>query len=208
MSLSPQIAQWEQRYSSSGDYLFGIHPNAFLTTHAARIKQGGRVLSVADGEGRNGVFLATQGFDVHTLEGSATAVERARQLSADKSVRLTIEHCDLFHWSWPEDKYDAVVAIFVQFATPEQRAELFSYMKRTVKPGGLILLEGYHTSQPQHGTGGPSNVDHLYTEELLSKEFSDMEIELLTTYEAVISEGHGHNGLSALVDLVARKPAR
>ncbi len=205
MSESPQISQWEHRYSNSNDYLFGIHPNDFLLRHTTAIKPGGRVLSIADGEGRNGVFLAEQGFEVHTLEGSATAVERARLLSTQRAVGLTIEQGDLFQWSWPRNEYDAVVAIFIQFATPEQRDILFSHMKQTVKPGGVILLEGYHTSQPKNGTGGPANVQHLYTEELLRDYFSDMVIEELCTYEAVISEGNGHSGLSALVDLVARK---
>ncbi len=205
MSTSPQITQWEERYSSTTDYLFGVHPNSFLVKHWNRINPGGSVLSVADGEGRNGVYLAEQGFDVHTLEVSVTAVERARLLSQNRNAKLKIEHGDLFHWDWPQNKYDAVVGIFVQFATPEQRNMLFEHMKRAVKPGGVILLEGYHTSQPKHGTGGPSHIDHLYTDELLSHAFSDMQIELLVTYEAEIAEGNGHLGLSALVDLIACK---
>ena len=113
---------------------------------------------------------------------------------------------DLKTWDWVDSSYDLVVAIFIQFADPSFRAEIFEGMKKTVKPGGTILLHGYTPKQIEYGTGGPGIVENLYTEEMLRNAFSDFEIEELTSYDKSIDEGAGHSGMSALIDLVARKP--
>ena len=102
--------------------------------------------------------------------------------------------------------YDLVVGVFIQFVGPEGRAAQFSGMKQAVKPGGHILLHGYTPKQLEFGTGGPPFVEHLYTEEMLREAFSNFEIVELRAYECKIDEGEGHYGMSALIDLVARKP--
>lgn len=199
------IEHWNQRYIGD-DYLFGKEPNAFLASQQARFQPGMQVLAVADGEGRNGVWLAQQGAEVLAVEASPRAVEKARQLAGERGVRLTHECADLLQWDWGCERFDAIVAIFIQFAAPAQRARLFAGMREALKPGGLLLLEGYRLEQLAYGTGGPKDPENLYTAALLREAFADLEILHLAEYDAPIEEGSGHRGMSALVDLVARKP--
>ena len=195
---------WDQRYASD-EYHYGVEPNAFLVREARRIAPGAHVLAVADGEGRNGVFLAGRGARVHAVDGSAVGIAKAKRLAADRGVTLTHEQVDLLTWDWPVAAYDAVVAIFVQFVDPEDRPAFFANMKRVLKPGGVLLLEGYGPGQLAYGTGGPRYAEQLYTQEMLRQAFADMRIEVLSAYDAVIEEGTAHSGMSALVDLVAIK---
>jgi cyclopropane fatty-acyl-phospholipid synthase-like methyltransferase len=199
-------AFWDQRYARA-DYLFGVAPNAFLARQAPRLKAGGRTLAIADGEGRNGVWLAEQGLAVHAVDSSTVAQEKARRLAAARGVELELELVDLATWSWPVAAYDVVVGIFIQFLPPDQRTAMFAHIAKALKPGGLLLLEGYRPKQVEYGTGGPSQPDNLYTEELLRAAFADFTIVELTSYDAEIAEGSAHCGLSALIDLVAVKPA-
>ena len=199
-------AFWESRYANAGDaFVFGQAPNDFLVREAHRLPAGSRVLSVADGEGRNSVFLAEQGHRVDALEFAPSAIAKARALAADKAVDIALIEADVFDWAWPVETYDAVIAIFVQFADPARREQLFAHMMTALQPGGLLLLQGYTPKQIGYGTGGPSAVENLYTEALLIEAFAAHETLLLRTHESVIDEGAGHRGMSALVDLVVRK---
>lgn len=195
---------WDGRYSV-GHYFYGTEPNAFLAGQAEWLKPGMKVLAVADGEGRNGVWLARQGLDVTAVDFSDAAVEKSRRLAEQAGVTVRHQHVDLFAWDWGENAWDALVAIFVQFVGPEDRPAFHARMKRALKPGGLLLLQGYRPKQVEYGTGGPSNPSNLYTADDLRREFADFEILHLAEHDSVIEEGEGHSGLSALVDLVARK---
>ena len=204
MSLIPP-SPWDARFA--GDhYLFGKAPNAFLAAQAPRLERGWSVLAVADGEGRNGVWLAQQGLDVLSIDSSSVAQEKARRLAQSRGVDLRLELADLEVWPFPKARFDMVVAIFIQFAGPDLRQRLFEAMKSALKPGGLLLLEGYRPEQLAYRTGGPPIAENLYTQTMLSESFADMEILDLAVYDAVIEEGVGHKGMSALIDLVARKP--
>ena len=196
---------WDARYTGE-DYLFGVEPNAFLARQVARLKAGERALSIADGEGRNGVWLARQGLDVHAVDSSAVAQEKARRLAQTHGVTLQYELANLLEWTWPEEAYDVVVGIFIQFMNPDERARMFSGIRAALKPGGLLLLEGYTPRQLEFGTGGPPHAEYLYTEELLRTAFADLTIIELRSYDAEVHEGVGHKGMSALIDLVAQKP--
>ncbi|MCW8158151.1 class I SAM-dependent methyltransferase [Stutzerimonas stutzeri] len=203
--MDPQIEQWNERFKED-DYLFGKEPNAFLASQAARFTPGMKVLSVADGEGRNGVWLAEQGLDVLAVEAAPRAIGKSRLLAAERGVSLTHECADLLSWHWGTERFDAIVAIFIQFAAPDARAQMFVNMQRALKPGGLLLLEGYRLEQLQYGTGGPQDPTHLYTAGLLREAFAGLEILHLAEYNVHIEEGTRHRGMSALIDLVARKP--
>ncbi|MHB1219235.1 MAG: SAM-dependent methyltransferase [Alphaproteobacteria bacterium] len=204
--MTSRIAQWDERFATD-DFVFGREPNAFLRRAATHIAPGGSVLAVADGEGRNGVWLARQGFRVHAVDGSAVALAKSEKFAAEHGVTLRVERADLTLWCWPEAAYDAVVAIFIQFATAEEQPALFAGMARALKPGGVLLLEGYRPKQLEYGTGGPKQVENLYTRELLEAVFAALQILELREYDAVIEEGGAHSGMSALIDLVARRPA-
>ena len=203
---TPGIDFWNQRYAGEA-YLFGEAPNAFLESQAHRLPPAGRALAVADGEGRNGVWLAERGLSVVSLDGSTRAQEKAAVLAARRGVALDLVLADLSAWDWPDAAFDVIAGIFIQFAPPPLRARLFAGMERALRPGGLLLLEGYRPEQLAHRTGGPSQVEHLYTEDLLREAFASLDILELVSRDAVIREGTGHDGLSALVDLVARRPA-
>lgn len=204
MSSSPEFERWQQRFAAPG-YLFGTAPNAFLKAHAHLLQKGQRALSIADGEGRNGVFLAEQGLDVLSLDFSPAAQEKARKLAAERGVTLRVEQADLTTWAWPAAQFDVVVGIFFQFATPAERVHIFAGIKQALKPGGLLLLEGYRPKQLEYKTGGPSKIENLYTRELLEAAFADFASIDIREYDAEIQEGAGHGGMSALIDLVGRK---
>ncbi|MDD5330862.1 MAG: class I SAM-dependent methyltransferase [Sulfuricella sp.] len=195
---------WNQRYSSDS-FFYGTEPNAFLVSQARRFKPGQRALAVADGEGRNSVWLARQGLDVTAVDFSPVAVEKARSLAARQGVTVDHQVGDLFAWQWSENRYDLVLAIFIQFVAPAERLILNSLMTKALKPGGLLLLQGYRPKQLEYKTGGPSSVENLYGAETLREEFAGMEILHLREHDDPIREGDGHSGLSALVDMVARK---
>jgi cyclopropane fatty-acyl-phospholipid synthase-like methyltransferase len=195
---------WDERYAG-GEYFYGTRPNAFMVSQQHLLKPGMKCLAVADGEGRNGVWLVEQGLKVLSVDSSAVAASKADTLAQQKGVKLDFEVADLLDWEWGENRYDAVVAIFIQFAPPAQRAQLFANMKKCLKPGGLLLLQGYTPRQLEYGTGGPSQAENLYTEPMLRKEFADMELVQLSEHDGEIREGAGHSGMSALIDLVARK---
>jgi cyclopropane fatty-acyl-phospholipid synthase-like methyltransferase len=201
------LNRWNQRFSAPG-YLFGTAPNRFLESQRHRLKPGQRVLAVADGEGRNGVWLAQQGLKVTSVDFSPVGLGKAHELAARCGVEIESVLADLANWRWPRAAFDVVVAIFIQFADPEFRTKLFANMKSALVPGGTLLLEGYRPEQVDYGTGGPPNRENMYTRALLEAEFGDMEILHLAEYDAVIVEGAGHKGMSALIDLVARKHGR
>jgi SAM-dependent methyltransferase len=195
---------WEERYAGQ-EYRFGTDPNAFLRAQAARLPASGKALAVADGEGRNGVWLAQRGLDVLSVDFSPKALAKARALAESRGVNVTFERADVLNWTWPEAAYDVVAAIFIQFARPAERAALFAGMRRAVKPGGLLLLQGYRPEQIGYGTGGPRAVERLYTRALLEEAFSGFATLEIDEHDDEIFEGAGHAGMSALIDLVGRK---
>ena len=197
---------WDARYATD-DYIFGTAPNVFLASQAALIQPGMRALAIADGEGRNGVWLAEQGAQVHAIDVSPLALDKARKLAGERGVTLEIEQADVLGWTWPETAYDLIVAIFIQFAPPPERDRIVEGIRRTLKPGGLLILQGYTPKQIEFATGGPGNPANMYTAELLREWFGDWDILHLAEHESVISEGTHHHGMSALIDLVAKKPA-
>ncbi len=200
-------AFWSGRYRDAGeDYLFGTAPNRFLARQAHRLRPGRTALSVADGEGRNSVWLAEEGLAVTAVELSPVGLHKARRLAESRRVTVDFVQADLMAWDWPVAAFDVVAAIFVQFVAPAGRPAFFAHMAGALKPGGLLLLQGYTPKQVEYRTGGPSAVENLYTEELLREAFAGLEILELRAYEEHIEEGAGHKGHSALIDLVARRP--
>lgn len=199
-----ELGRWESRFSQEG-YLFGTAPNAFLKAQAHRLRPGLDVLSVADGDGRNGVWLAEQGLNVHSVDFSPTARNKAEALAKARGVAVRTELADIFAWTWPAEAYDVIVAVFIQFAPPAERKRMFEGMKQALKPGGLLIMEGYGTKQLDYGTGGPMQLDWLYTRALLEDAFGDFSSIEIDEYETELDEGARHKGMSALIDFIGRK---
>ena len=203
---SATAAFWDARYAVT-DYIFGTAPNHFLVAQAGLIQPWMRTLAVADGEGRNSVWLAEHGAQVHSIDVSPVAIAKAQTLATMRGVGVRFEEADLLNWNWPETEYDLAVAIFIQFAAPPERDRIIEGIRRCLKPGGTLILQGYTPKQIEFATGGPSNAENMYTAPLLRGWFGDWTIRHLVEHEDFISEGSHHHGQSALIDLVAQKPS-
>ena len=197
---------WNRRFGEPG-YLFGTEPNAWLHEHAGVWEAGQRLLCVADGEGRNSVWLAQRGLTVDAFDISEVGVRKARDFARITGVKVNFAVADIAQLQWPKGLYDGVVAIFIQFADPQLRARIFEGMVHSLKPGGILVLQGYTPRQLEYRTGGPPIASHMYTQELLREAFAEMEILELREYETELAEGTGHRGHSAVIGMVARRPA-
>jgi SAM-dependent methyltransferase len=165
----------------------------------------GRALAVADGEARNGVWLAEQGLDVLSLDFSPTAQEKGRQLARARGVQVDFVLADVHTWPYPEAAFDVVVEVFTQFSTPADRALKWSGMSLALKPGGLLIVQGYTPKQLEYGTGGPGKLEHLYTREMLAQAFAGFRDMRFVEEEREMHEGARHNGMSAVIGLTAIK---
>lgn len=197
---------WNERFATD-DYVFGKAPSQFLVAQAEHLKGAETALAIADGEGRNSVFMAKQGLSVTAMEASPNALAKAQKLAEEEGVSLTLQEADIFSYPWDAAQYDRVVGVFFQFMAPDLRARVFDGMKTATAPDGLVMIQGYTPKQLEYGTGGPKAVENLYTPEILSDAFADWEVLRLEEYEVDLDEGAGHSGRSAVIDLIARKPA-
>lgn len=199
-----EFERWESRYAGA-DYAFGKEPNYFLASCKGLLPKSGRVLVVADGEGRNGVWLAEQGLDVLSIDFSPTALRKARALAAEHHVTVTFQQADVHTWDYPDDSFDVVVEIFTQFSSPPERAMKWAGMQRALKPDGLLIIQGYTPKQLTFGTGGPKQVENLYTRAMLERAFCDFRNMKILEEEREIYEGTSHGGMSAVINLTAMK---
>ena len=199
-----EYERWEDRYRVP-DYVFGKEPNYFLVSCKALLPRSGKALAVADGEGRNGIWLAEQGLEVLSLDFSPSAQQKARALAKQRGVTLTVAQADVHTWDYPEAAFDVVVEIFTQFSTPAERAKKWAGMRKALKRGGLLIIQGYTPKQLQYGTGGPKQVENLYTRAMLEEAFRDFQDMKIVEEEIEIYEGTSHGGMSAVINLTARK---
>ena len=207
-----QLSFWNARYASAGeDYLFGQNANAYLKSYRDFIiANGNSAFFLADGEGRNSVWLAQQGMNVSACDISAVAIEKAKKLASQFNVTPNFICMDFLNTDFEKNlsniQFDWVIGIFIQFTDALSRVHQFNRMKELTKPGGFILLQGYSPKQLEFKTGGPSSLENLYTDEILKVAFSDWKIHHLNFYEDELNEGVGHLGRSALAGLLAQKP--
>jgi len=205
MGFSDATQFWNQRFDKP-EFIFGKEPNEYLVEQAERfLKPQDKVLCIADGEGRNGVWLAKQGMQVVGFDASDIALAKAKQFAKDNHVQVEYSFSDTDSFIWQDNRYDAVAGIFIQFADPQMRARIFHQTYKALKPGGYFILQGYTPKQLEYKTGGPSLIEHLYTEEMIRDLARAFEILDLRCYEKELSEGARHTGMSALLGLVARK---
>jgi cyclopropane fatty-acyl-phospholipid synthase-like methyltransferase len=195
--------RWETRFGAAG-YLFGKEPNAFLQAQAHRLHAGASALAVADGEGRNGVWLAEQGLDVLSIDYSPTALAKAKQLAQERGVRLRTEIADVTTWPWPKAAFDAIVAIFIAVEASDQPT-FFQNLKAALKPGGLLLMQSYRPEQLKYKTGGPPDATRMWTREILQSAFGDLAELDIREHDSVLGEGTAHIGMSALIELIGKR---
>jgi len=205
MSFEDATQFWNERFDKA-EFIFGKEPNEYLVEKTQQyLKPGQKVLCIADGEGRNGVWLAKQGMQVIGFDASDIALAKAKQFAKENQVEVEYSFSDTDSFAWHANTYDAVIGIFIQFADPAMRERIFQKTYETLRPGGIFILQGYTPKQLEYKTGGPSLIEHLYTEEMIRDLIQDFDIRELTVYEKDLSEGARHTGMSALVGLVAQK---
>jgi SAM-dependent methyltransferase len=201
----PEAEFWDRMYGGEA-YRFGVEPNAFLAARAHAIRPGGRVLCVGDGEGRNGVWLARQGFRVTSLDQSAVAARKCVALATRFGVEVEALIGRLPEHPLPAAAFDAVVLIFVHLAPPLRQA-VHAAALAALAPGGVVILEAFTPAQLGRPSGGPRFVEALQTAAELAKDFAALELRELAELETELDEGEGHRGPAAVVRLVAVKPA-
>jgi SAM-dependent methyltransferase len=202
--MSDEYRRWEARFASP-DYVFGREPNDFLASCKPLLPKSGRALSIADGEGRNGVWLAEQGLEVTAVEFSPAALKKARALARERGVDVRFEHADVHIWNYPDGAFDVVAEIFTQFSAPAERAMKWAGTRQALKPGGLMIIQGYTPRQLHYGTGGPKQLDHLYTRAMLEEAFRDFHDVRIVEEERELREGSSHAGMSAIIGFTGRK---
>jgi SAM-dependent methyltransferase len=198
-----RINPWDERYATD-EYVYGTEPNDFLRNEYHRIPKGGSVLCLADGEGRNGVFLAEQGYDVTSVDASCVGLAKARELAGARGVTITTKHADLTDFEMGEHLWDGIVSIFCH-VPKEVREQLHHSVGRALRPGGVFILEAYTPDQPHNNTGGPPATmsDRLVTEVLLKSELVSCNVIICRELTREIHEGMLHNGHSAVVQCLA-----
>jgi SAM-dependent methyltransferase len=203
-STGKAFEQWDERYRSE-EYFYGTEPNDFLKSQAHRLLPGASVLCLAEGEGRNAVYLAKQGFAVTAVDGSAQGFVKLQKLAAKAGVNVRTIVKDLAHFDMGHRQWDAIISIWCHLPQP-LRAEIHRRVVVALKPGGFFILEAYTPRQLQYKTGGPPNATMMMTRDLLKTELAGLDVEIAQELEREIHEGKGHNGKSAVVQFVARKP--
>lgn len=206
----PDAAQkWDARYSGSDGFLFGEQPNAWLARQCEWLSPGSKVCCLADGEGRNSVWLARQGHIVSAFDLSPVAVARGQKLAAQHQVSTDARVASIEQWIDQVEpaSLDAIVAIFIQFAGPALRESLFNAIRCALRPGGVLIIEGYGQRQLQFRTGGPGAIENLYDVKLISNAFQSWPTLAGRDVEVMLAEGSGHLGRSHVLSAVVRKPA-
>lgn len=194
---------WNERYNTE-HYIYGTEPNGFLAEHYRSIPKGD-VLCLAEGEGRNAVFLASQGYRVTAVDLSAVGLEKAQRLAESRGVEVNWVHADLAEFDLGESRWDGIIAIFAHLP-PAVRQRVHQGVVAALKPGGVFLLQAYRPEQLKFGTGGPSDESMLITSQILGEELGALRFSMLKEAERDIIEGSHHTGRAAVVEAIAHKP--
>ncbi|MFO7953645.1 SAM-dependent methyltransferase [Thioalkalivibrio sp.] len=194
---------WDERYTSD-EYVYGTEPNEFLRAAVANVRRG-RALCLGEGEGRNAVFLAQQGFEVLAVDSSAVGLQKAGRLATDRGVHIETLVADLADYTIEPDAWDLIVSIFCH-VPPAIRRRLHAEVVTGLRPGGVFILEAYTPAQLEWGTGGPPTAELMMTRDALVEELDGLEFEEAVERERDVIEGQFHTGRGAVVQILAHKP--
>ena len=192
---------WNERYATD-EFAYGTEPNSFLVQNANLLTSP--VLSLAEGEGRNAVFLASLGLDVLGVDASDVGLAKAQRLAASRGLTIRTEVADLASYEPPENHYGSVISISAHLPS-KVRSTSYPHVERSLKPGGIILLEAYAKAQISRSTGGPKDLDLLVDLAELQRQFPNCEPLLAHEIEREVIEGKFHTGLACVVQFIARK---
>lgn len=194
---------WDERYSAD-EYIYGKDPNKFLANSAANLPKG-KILCVAEGEGRNAVYLATHGYEVVAVDSSSVGLEKAKKLANERGVTIETIVADLAHFDIEPESWDGVVSIFAHLP-PAARKELHKKIVSGLRPGGVLILEAYRPDQLKYKTGGPPTAELMMTLQSLEDELLGLEFEYAVELDRDVTEGQFHTGTGAVVQIIGRKP--
>lgn len=193
---------WDERFSAPG-FTYGTEPNDFLAAMADRIPRG-KILSLAEGEGRNAVYLASLGCEVTAVDASTVGLAKARELAASRGVTVTTVLADLGEYPIGEQQWDGIVACYCHLPSPLRR-RVHGAAVSGLKPGGVFVLEAFSKKQLDYDTGGPKSLDMLMSLEELKNELAGLHFYHAVELERRVVEGSGHTGLAAVVQILAVK---
>ena len=195
---------WNERYQVS-DYIFGIEPNDFIKDVTPAAKEGQRAYAPADGEGRNGVYLASIGYDVTSIDVANLAVDKAIALAKNKGVAINAMIGDAINTGFDDAAFDVIIVCFMHFM-PDDHDRFMEENKRLLKPGGIFIMEGYTIDQIPLKSGGPKNPDMMMSADKLANSFDGYELAILREQRRMLDEGPRHQGEAATVQIMAIKP--
>ena len=191
---------WDERFADV-NYAYGTQPNNYLRAQASRLRPGMTALSIADGEGRNGVWLAAQGLEVLSVDSSAVGLAKAQSLASVQGVSLSTIQADLLEWRWPPGSFDVIASIYMHFK-PEVRPRMHQAIINSLRPGGLVILEAFNQRQPGRGSGSP-----VYDRDMLQADFADeLRVLELSVGMVHLEEGAFHRGAAEVVRFLGQKP--
>ena len=191
---------WNQRYAQE-EYVYGVNPNEFYKEELSKL-QPGKILFPAEGEGRNAVYAAIKGWDVVAFDSSEEAKKKAEKLAEKNNVRLNYQTASIEEFEYDENSFDAIVLIYVHTMNREQNHQK---LLRMLKPGGVIILEGFSKEQLMNNSGGPRNSEMLLSEEELTRDFNDLKEKQITKTETELNEGQLHKGKASVIRLLGIK---
>ncbi|MCL9769798.1 methyltransferase domain-containing protein [Flavobacterium sp. HXWNR69] len=193
---------WDERYGAS-DFAYGTAPNQFLKDNISALPKG-KILFAAEGEGRNAVYAAQQGFEVYAFDYSEAGKEKALNLAAATQVLIDYTVSDVLEVSYPEELFDGLVLIFAHFPATIRKAAHLKLLS-LLKPGGVIIFEAFAKNQLQYNSGGPKDVDMLFSLDEISEEFPNVKFDSLTNEIITLDEGLYHRGEGALIRFIGTK---
>ncbi len=194
---------WDERYSAK-HYIYGTEPNGFLQENFGSIPKGGRVLCLAEGEGRNAVFLAKQGYSVTAVDASIVGLRKAKKLADNNKVSIEIVHSKLEDYELGINRWDGIVSIFCHVPV-QVRKDLHKNVVAGLKKNGVLLLEAYTPDQLKHGTGGPPSDDLMMSKKILIKELTGLKFSHLLELERDVVEGSHHSGIASVVQAIGSR---
>jgi SAM-dependent methyltransferase len=194
---------WNERYSENG-FAYGIKANDFLIENYHIFNPRSRILCLAEGEGRNAIFMAKHGFDVCAVDQSEIGINKLNKWATEENIKIESVVADLNEYGLGENKWDGIISIFGHLP-PILRAKVHHEIIKSLKVGGLFLCEGYTIEQLKFGTGGPKDSQLFLSKEILQEELKELKLIKLEAKERIISEGKYHQGNSAVVQFIGQK---
>ena len=193
------MGAWDERYALEG-FAFGTEPNDFLRQEAHRIPPG-RVLCLGEGEGRNSVFLAEQGYEVVGVDRSQVGMDKAQDLAQERGVFIETVVTSIEDFDLNEGEWQGIISIFFHLP-PELRKKVNESVVKGLAPGGVLIMEAYTPRQLDFGTGGPPDLERLISLDTVQKEFDGLEFLVSHEVERDVQEGRLHRGRGSVVQVV------